>query len=507
MNISHWLEHWAVSTPERNALRFEGQNWTYPEFEKQSRACARILKNKLGVGPGDRIAYLGQNHPVSLFLVFACARLGAIYVPLNWRLTPSEHEHMLRDSGSTVVFVDEPYQEQCAPFLESFSDCKFVAVEGAAPAGWIALDTLDDGKEGEDANPGIGVESPLLLIYTSGTTGSPKGALLSQEAVQYNAYNSIALHDLNSQDVILTVLPLFHVGGLNNQTTAGFYVGAEVILHRAFNPPQMLEDLVSGGSTQTIILPAQMPPLQELPGWETSEFPHLRSVLTGSTAIADEMTRYWHKRNIPLMQMYGATETCPIAIHTTAQNAMANEGCIGFPAMHCEIRLVNQKGEDCEVGEAGEIWIKGKSVMLRYWNNEDATSEILTDGWYHSGDIAHMDERGCYHFRDRKKDVIISGGENIYPAEVENVLNDHPEVFEVAVIGRPHERWGEAAVAAVVAKEGCELDEVQIRDWLEGKLGHYKHPKDYIIMDALPRNEMRKVQKHVLRDMVNQLDN
>lgn len=506
MNISHWIEHWAISMPGKTALRFEGQSWSYADFDREVRKRAQMLRGGLGVSPGDRIVYLGQNHPESLFLVFACARLGAIYVPLNWRLAPVEHEHMLQDSGATVLFVDEPYQEQCLPFTGTLTGCSFVAVTGEPGEHWLELDDLLQEAGGEDSFPGVTMETPLLLIYTSGTTGKPKGALLSQEAVQYNAYNSVSLHALNSDDIILTVLPLFHVGGLNNQTSAGFYAGAEVILHRVFDPAQLFEALVEG-ATQTVIVPAHMPPLQAQPGWETTEFPGLRCVLTGSTAIPDEMTRHWHNRGIPLVQMYGATETCPIAIHTTPGNAMDYEGCIGFPAMHCEIRIVNDEGEDCVPGQAGEIWIRGKNVMLRYWNNEEATAESLTDGWYHSGDIASMDERGCYHFHDRKKDVIISGAENIYPAEVENVLNDHPGVLEVAVVGRADERWGEVAIAAVVTNNGGPLAIQELADWLQGKLGRYKHPKDYIFMDKLPRNEMRKVQKHVLREMLTDLAN
>lgn len=503
MNISHWIESWAVATPDKVAIRFEGRDITYPEFDEHIKNSARMLKNVLGIQPGDRVAYLGQNHPQILAFVFACARLGAIFVPLNWRLAPKEHLYMLRDSGAAVLFVDEPFHEQCRELRAELPDCTYVAVEGDGGAGCPALSDLLQQGQGDDHYPGIGPNHSLLIIYTSGTTGFPKGAVLSQEAIQYNAYNSVIMHDMSGQDLILTVLPLFHVGGLNNQTAPGLYVGATIILHRVFDPQQVLDAIAGEKSTLAIVLPAHMPALRGLPGWEQSDFSNLRSVLTGSTTIPDEMTRYWHGKGIPLLQVYGASETSPIAIHQSMGNAFATEGSIGFPAMHCEARIVNDRGEDCAVGEAGEILIRGKNVMSHYWNNPEATRNNLVDGWFHTGDIGTVDKTGCYHFVDRKKDVIISGSENIYPAEIENVLMDHPDILEVAVVGRADARWGEVPVAVIATAENIKLDKDQVLGWLSGKLGKYKHPRDVLFVDALPRNEMRKVLKNVVRDMVN----
>jgi fatty-acyl-CoA synthase len=463
MNIARWIENWAVATPGKIAIRFEGREIGYPEFDDQIKASARMLKEGLGVRPGDRIAYLGENHPQMLILVFACARLGAIFIPLNWRLAAKEHLYMLQDSGAVTLFVDEPYRAQCEDQRSELPDCQFVAVRGDKSPGWLKLADLLKTAQGDDRYPDIGLDMPLLVVYTSGTTGFPKGAVLSQQAIQYNAFNSTIMHDMTSNDVILTVLPLFHVGGLNNQTTAGFYNGATVILHRIFDPEQALNSIVHENVTLTIMLPAHMPLLHALPHWEESDLSSLRAVLTGSTTIPENMIRYWHGKGIPLLQMYGATETCPIATYQTIANAFATEGSIGFPAMHCE----------------------------------------LVDGWFHSGDIGRVDKTGCYHFVDRKKDVIISGSENIYPAEIENVLSEHPDILEVAVVGREDSRWGEVPVAVIANKENRDLNKEQVLDWLSGKLGKYKHPRDVLFVDALPRNEMRKVLKDVLRGMVN----
>ena len=502
MNIARWIEKWAVATPGKTAIRFEAEEISYPEFNDQIKACARMLKGGLGVKPGDRVAYLGQNHPQMLVLLFACARLGAIFVPLNWRLTAKEHLYMLKDSGVLTLFVDEPYCKQCEDLPNELPDCQFVAVQRDQSPGWLMLADLLTGTKGDDHYPDIGLDKPLLIVYTSGTTGFPKGAVLRQEAIQYNAFNSMIMHDMNSDDLILTFLPLFHVGGLNNQTTAGFYAGATVILHRNFDPGQVLNSIVLEKATLTIILPAHMPPLQTYPCWEESDLSSLRCVLTGSTAIPAKMIRYWHGKGIPLIQMYGASETCPIAIHQTIANAFATEGSIGFPAMHCEIRIVDARGHDCAVDEPGEILIRGKNVMSHYWNDEKTTKYNLIDGWFHSGDIGSVDKTGCYHFHDRNKDVIISGGENIYPAELENVLIDHPDILEAAVVGRKDARWGEVPVAVIANRQNQDLNQDQVLDWLNGKLGKYKLPRDVLFVDALPRNELGKVLKNVVRDMV-----
>lgn len=503
MNIAHWIENWAVATAEKIAIRFAGQGTSYAEFNRQIKACARMLKNGLGVEPGDRIAYLGQNHPRILVLLFACARLGAIFVPLNWRLTPTEHLYVLKDSGARILLVDDPYREQCEELKTALPGCQFVAVQGKAGAGWLALGDLLQAAAGDDHYPDIGLDRPLLLIYTSGTTGFPKGAVLTQEAIQYNAINSIIMQDMTSADRILTFLPLFHVGGLNIQTTAGFYAGATIILHPVFAAEQVLNSIVHEKATLTIILPAHMPVLLELPQWEESDLSGLRCVITGSTAIPQQMIHYWHGKGIPFIQVYGASETCPIAIHQKIANALATEDCIGFPAMHCEARIVDAQGADCAADVPGEILVRGKNVMSHYWNDEEATKNNLVDGWFHTGDIGFFDKTGCYHFLDRKKDVIISGGENIYPAEIENVLIDHPDILEAAVVGREDPRWGEVPVAVIAGKENHALTKDQVLDWLCGRLGKYKHPRDVLFVDALPRNAMRKVMKNVLHNMVN----
>lgn len=503
MNISGWIEKWAAATPDKTAIRFEGRDISYREFYLQIKKNACILKHGLNIHPGDRIAYLGQNHPQILNLLFACARLGAMLVPLNWRLAPPEHLQILKDCGAGALFVDGIYRERWDAMGDELPGCKFVALEGETGPGWLALDQLLDEVSGDDASSGTGLDDPVLIIYTSGTTGVPKGAVLKQRAVEVNAINSTVMQDMTSGDHILTFLPMFHVGGLNVQTTPAFHAGATVILHRIFNPEMVLQSINHDCPTLTVFLPAHMQLLDQVAGWKTQDFSCLHCVVTGSTAIPDTMIEFWHSRNIPLLQMYGASETCPIAIHQHVSNAFTTEGSIGFPALHCDIRIVDDEGRDCATDAPGEFLIRGENVMSCYWNNEAATRNALRDGWYYSGDVGYKGGTGCYYFLERKNEIIISGGENIYPAEIENVLLSHPEILEAAVVGREDKRWGEVPVAVVVKKDGCKLQREEILEWFEGRLGHYKHPHDVLFLEALPRNEMRKIMKSELRELVN----
>jgi len=501
MNIARWTERWARAVPDKVALRFEDQELSYAQFDETIKICARMLLNGLGVRTGDRVAYLGQNHPQLLVLLFACARLGAILVPLNWRLAPRELLYMIRDCGAIALIVDTPYIEQCEALRSEVPGCTFVALYEDAPATWSTLPGLLRNAKGEDHFRGVGLDQPLLIVYTSGTSGAPKGVVLAQQAILANALNSTLMQGMTGEDTILTVLPLFHVGGLTIQTMTAFYHGATVILHRVFDPQPMLDCLVQDKPTLTVILPAQMRPLRQLPGWEAATL-QLRAVVTGSCVIPDDMVRYWSDRGIPLLNMYGASETAPVAIHQSMSDVSITAGTVGFPAMHCEIRIVDEAGRDCDVDEPGEILVRGPNVMSRYWGNDDETRRALVEGWFHTGDIGVIDSKGRYRIVDRKKDIIISGGENISPSELENVLLTHPDVLEAAVVGRKDAKWDEVPVAVVVVHAGRQLDKEAVLNWFNNRLGRYKHPKDVVFVDALPRNEMRKVVKQTLRDMV-----
>lgn len=493
MTVANWVEKWALICPDKAAIKYEGEDISYGDFSGRIKNFAAMLNHALGIHRGERVVYLGQNHPVMLCLLFACARIGAVFVPLNWRLAPSEHLHMLENCAAAALFVDAPYQAQCTPLMEKLPDCRFITKRD--------MDQMLRDTQGQESRPSVDLEAPLLLIFTSGTTGFPKGAVLSQAALETNALNSIHMHDMVFEDIILTILPMFHVGGLNIQTTAAFSIGATVLLQRNFDAGDTLRAISHDRPSLTIILPAHMRPLRDHEKWPQTDFSSLRSVSTGSCVIPDSMTAFWHGLKIPLLQVYGSSETGPVAIHQRAENAFDTAGSIGFPAKFCRVRIVDDAGDDCDVDQAGEILIRGQNIISCYWNDREATDKALKDGWFHTGDIGYRDSEGCYHFVDRKKDMIISGGENIYPAELEIILGNHPEIQEVAVVGRPDVRWGEIVVAFIVPQPGSSPTEAKILDWLKDRLGRYKHPRDFHFIGEMPRNEMRKIQKNILRDM------
>ncbi len=452
-----------------------------------SHAIARRAAwlHERGVARGARVAWLGPNRPLAVELVFACARLGAVFVPLNSRLAPDEHRWIVEDADPALWVVDPTFADHAA--------------QVGGPCA-IEIVAEDDALAGDhDAAPRVGERAdPVLLVYTSGTTGRPKGALLRQEALWANAVNGTHAHDLTSADRILTLLPLFHVGGLNIQTLPTLFAGGTVLLHRAFDPGRFLDDVERWGPTWSLLVPATLVAVANHPRFDNTDFSSLTGLMTGSSTVPDAVTRPFFERGIAVGQIYGATETGPTAIHLRADVAAAHPGSCGKPSTTCEVRIVDDRGGDVSPGVSGEIWVRGPNVLSEYWNNPTATAEHLTDGWFHTGDVGHLDAGGWVHIDDRKKDVIISGGENVYPAEIENALGDHPDLAEFTVIGRPDSRWGEVPVVVAVPTDGPVGVDRLVSD-LSGRLARFKHPKDVLWVDSLPRNAMGKVLKHELR--------
>jgi fatty-acyl-CoA synthase len=324
--------------------------------------------------------------------------------------------------------------------------------------------------------------------------------VLTQDALFWNAVNAAHAHDLTSEDHVLTTLPMFHVGGLNIQTLPALHAGATVTLHRRFDPTAKLRDIAARRPTITLMVPATMSAILRHPDFAATDISSLRLIMAGSSTIPEALIRAFHERGVPVGQVYGSTETAPVAIYLRGPEARARVGAAGRSAIHCGIRIVDEAGNDVPPGRPGEILVKGPNLFLEYWGDPAATAAALDDGWFHTGDIGHRDAEGFIWIDDRKKDVVISGGENIYPAELENVLADCPDIAEAAVVARPDERWGEVAVAVVVAKPGCGIDAARVLALFDGRLARFKHPRDVVFVDALPRNVMGKILKYELRD-------
>jgi len=467
-DLSVWIDRHAARTPDRPAIVFEGTRSSYRDFAARIAFLAGVLAAR-GIAAGDRVALLATNHPDYLALLFACARLGAMLVPLNWRLAPTEHGQILADAEPKLAIGERAF------------------AASLANRATVWLDELD-AQESAEAVPAGTPESPVLLVYTSGTTGRAKGAVLTQNALAWNAVNSLHMHDMTAGDRVLTFLPMFHVGGLNIQTVPALALGAEVVLMRRFEPGEALAAIAASRPTLSLVVPAVMSAMIAHPDWASTDLSSLRMVGAGSSIVPVKLIRAFHARGVPVAQVYGATETGPIAIYQKRDDALVNEGSTGQPALHCEATL-----------DQGEILIRGPNVAKGYWRDPAATRESFADGWFRTGDLGHVDANGHWWVDERKKDMIISGGENIYPAEIEAALGAHADVMDCAVVAMPDEKWGEVPVAFVVGRAGTDIDGEALRAFLDGRLARFKWPKAFRFVDALPRNAMGKVQRFALR--------
>ena len=420
MNLSRIVARWAQFRPDHVALHFLGEDITYSALWRRVEGATLRLAS-LGVRKGDRVAYFGFNHPELLAILFACARLGAMLVPLNFRLASPERAEILAHADASVCVVDAGLMKDAAVIGERFPLMKLVALSDA-PAGWFAWEGANPAGftpklEGEDCDP-------VMIVYTSGTTGKPKGAIHTQTALLWNIVNATLYQDLTSSDHVLSVLPMFHVGGMCIQTLPALHAGARMTIHSRFDPGAWLKDVAVRRPTLTLLVPTTMQAIFAHPDWETTDLSSLRAIHTGSSTIPDSLFAPFHSRGIPVGQVYGATETGPVSIYLRAEDAMRKVGSAGKAAVHAEIRLVGNEGRDAKPGEVGEIWVRAPSLMSGYW--KDPENPAFKDGWFHTGDLARADEEGYYWVVGRSKDMIISGGENIYPAELENILPTPP---------------------------------------------------------------------------------
>jgi len=498
MDLSHWIERHAGYAPAKCAIRFAGREVSYAALAARAEAVARAL-TAAGVGAGDRIAFLGLNHPEAIALLFACARVGAMLAPLNWRLAAPELRATLADCTPKLLVAEAPFASGIESLTQDLPSIRTVVL-GDAPGGENYESFVAAGASTPAPHAGDD-RLPVLLCYTSGSTGRPKGVLLTQGALFYNAVNSTHMHGITAADRVLTTLPLFHVGGLNILTLPALHAGATVTLHAKFDPEATLAAIEREAITLTVLVPAQIDALRALPPWKSARLDSLRMITTGSQIVPPRIFEIVHARGIPLVEVYGSTETAPIATYMPAHEARRKAGSAGLPAMHCEIRVADQSGADVAPGASGEILVRGPNVMTGYWGDPAATAEAMRDGWFHSGDVGHLDAEGWLVVDGRIKDMIISGGENIYPAEIENVLAECESVAEVAVVGRPDERWGESVVAVIVPRPGRTVTEREVAAALEGRVARYKHPRAIVTVAQLPRTALGKVQKAEVREL------
>ena len=499
--LGSWPARRALLAPTRTAWTFEGRATSYRDVDLRTRQLAQALL-RAGISPGDRIGYIGFNHPALLEFLFAAGRIGVVTVLINARLSAGEIEYIARDSGIRLLAFGAEQAATAAIVVER------VGVELA-----INIDEVDGGETWsagyEDfRNSGttenlfaqVDLDDPCIIMYTSGTTGRPKGAILSHGNMFFSATNVLLSTDVRPDDVCLAVAPLFHIAGLNGLVLPVFLKGGHNIIHRSFVPTAVIDTLRTENVTSMFAVPAMLDALGASPEFGGARFPAMRTLIGGGAPFPERTLKMWNSKGVEVQQGYGFTEAAPSVTLLSSEVALDKEGSAGKPQFFMDVRLVKPDGTDAEPGETGELMARGMNIMLGYWNNAAATASSFTHDWYHSGDIATMDDDGFYFLRDRTKDMYISGGENVYPTEVENALLNVAGVAEAAVIGISDETWGEVGRAFVVAAPGHVISEAEIIETLTAHLARYKLPKSIVFADSLPRTATGKVQKHLLRD-------
>ncbi|MCA2226399.1 long-chain-fatty-acid--CoA ligase [Nonomuraea sp. NEAU-L178] len=494
MTISDQLARHARVTPDAVALTFDGVPHTYRRLDERVSRLAGVFAER-GVGAGDRVAVMAHNSPEMVEAYFASARIGAICVPLNFRLVADEVAYQLADSGAALVLADARF----APILARTGvDCLVIG-----EAYEEALRSVSPELEPPTVDPG----SPAVIMYTSGTTGSPKGAVLTHDNLLVQTVSKL-IHIGHPADARTWLIgtPLFHIAGL-----AGLYavvfVGGRAVLGRsaAFDPAQAVDLLEGERVTSCFFVPSQWQAICDLPGIAERDLSALRVVTWGaspaSTTLLRRMNELFGHANITTS--FGQTETTAVTTILQGRDALRKIGSVGVPMLNVEVRIVDADGHDVPRGQVGEIVYRGPSVMREYWNKPAETAEAFAGGWFHSGDLVRQDDEGYLYVVDRLKDMIISGGENIYCVEVEDVLAAHPKVAEVAVVGAPHEKWGETPLAIVVPADPAAAPTLEeITGWCRERLAAYKCPRLLSVVDALPRNASGKVRKTELRQSV-----
>ena len=490
-----WIAHHAYRRPTQLAIDDlqTARKFTYADVDRRTAQLTTALV-QLGITKGDRVALLAPNCAEYFELQFACGRLGAIMLPLNWRLTVPELEYILGDSSPKLLVHDKSFAQQARALAKNLleidhenSDSDYERALTAATRQPAAIEVTHD--------------DVAMVMYTSGTTGHPKGAIITHGMVFWNCVNLGIPALISPKTVQLVVLPLFHTGGLNCYANPVLHAGGTILIMRTFEPGLALDYLSdpSLGITHFFGVPAPYQFMMQHPKFQSADLSRLQIAGVGGAPCALAILEGWSARGVPLVQGWGMTETSPAGTMLDAADAIRKVGSAGKAMMHTAIRIIGDDGKDVEQGGIGELLIKGPNITPGYWNKPEATAGAFTDGWLHTGDAARLDDEGFVYIVDRWKDMYISGGENVYPAEVENVLFQLPQVADAAIIGIPNERWGEVGMAIIVRKPDQALEEGDVIRHCLGRLAKFKVPQAVTFVDVLPRNATGKVLKRELR--------
>lgn len=501
ITVGGWFAERAARDPHRPALTFEGRTRTFGEMQDEIDRLAADLAAG-GLERGARVGFLGVNQPAALLTMIAAARVGAVYVPLNFRLAGPELEFIIADAGLHTLVVGKDN----APVIDSVRDRVEVQrylvtehEEAAAP--WASFEQALVGPAAASLPAPPDPDDLAIIMYTSGTTGVPKGVMLTHANLWWNNISLLNTFDVLSDDVTLTGSPLFHIAGLNVTIFTTWMRGGQLVLHRNFDAQQTIADIEKHGVTSMFGVPAMYNAIAQQPDFADADLSSMRVAICGGAPVPEALLQTYADRGIGMLQGYGLTETSPAAIFLVAEHSLSKLGSCGKPPLYIEAKLIDRDGDIEGPDVRGEICIRGANLSVGYWNRPEETAKAFDeDGWFHTGDVGVRDADGFYTVVDRVKDMVITGGENVYPTEVENVLYSHPAVLEAAVVGLPDEKWGEAVTAVVVTKPGKEITLEEVRAFVSERLARYKVPQRLHVLDTLPRNPTGKVLKVQLRE-------
>ncbi|MDN5918480.1 MAG: long-chain fatty acid--CoA ligase [Pseudonocardia sp.] len=495
--LGSWLHRRARTCADRPAWSGDGPDGERHTYAEAAARCDRLAHGlrALGVERGDRVAYLGPNHPSFLETLFATTALGAVFVPLNFRLTAPELDHLVRDSGTRVLVVADGFAETAAALApETVVDpAQHAALSSGRSAGGTSIDT---GPEQPPVDEPVTLHDPAVILYTSGTTGQPKGAVLTHGNLTWNAVNVLLDVDIRVDEKALVYTPLFHSAALGMVSLPVLLRGGELALCSAFDPATVLRRISEEAVTLMFGVPATYDSVAARPEFGAADLSSMRTLLCGGAPVPASTIRTWLDRDLVFLQGYGMTEASPGVLLLDAAHAQSKAGSAGVPHFFTDVEVAGPDGKQVSPGDRGEVLVAGPHVMDGYWQRPEATAEVLdAQGWFHSGDVATVDEDGYVRIVDRLKDMIISGGENVYPAEVESAVHDFPGVAECAVVGMPDERWGEVGRAVVVPSPGAFVDPDALLAFLRERLAGYKVPRSVVFSGALPRTPSGKIRK------------
>ncbi|MEW5959733.1 MAG: long-chain fatty acid--CoA ligase [Chloroflexota bacterium] len=510
MYIGDYLGRREIYSPDRPALVDAGKRpaWrlTYRQLNERASRFANWLQAEAGIGRGDRVAILARDGVEHLDCFFACAKLGAIHTALNWRLHWRELAHIIQNTTPAILIYSDDFKESvaelevaarnAAPAIRHYLHLEGSGIPGSKPF----EDTLQAAEVRQVAGEMVEAEDIAALIFTGGTTGLPKAAQVSHRMIAWNTLNTV-IHDLTHNDIYLNVFPLFHTGGLFVYTLPQVIFGGMTILIREFDPVRVLELIEREKVTVFAAVPTMYQMLTQVENWEQADLSSLRFCTSGGAPLPVPLVeKYTREKGVRFKQGFGMTEFGPGVFALAPEDAIRKAGSIGRPNFYVEARIVDAHNTPLGPNQVGELVLKGPSLCSGYFGNPTATAEVVDDeGWFHTGDLAKYDEEWYFYIVDRQKDMFISGGENIYPVEIEKALYKHPAVHMCAVIGVPDPKWGEAGLACVVLKPGATVVEAEIMAFLQDQLAHFKVPRRVVFMDSLPISAAGKILKRELR--------